>query len=123
MDWKYAGSSCRKFGRTNIVTGMCWSRRKSTTAGSRTWPSSIVKNTTGLVVGTREMTGATEPPWIATGVAGSVVGVVVVVVVLDVDVVVDRVATQIGRDTSELQSHVNLVCRLLLEKKKKKVRI
>src|SRR5690242_20898515 len=27
---------------------------------------------------------------------------------------------QIGRDTSELQSHVNLVCRLLLEKKKKK---
>src|SRR5438477_11721476 len=25
---------------------------------------------------------------------------------------------QIGRDTSELQSHVNLVCRLLLEKKK-----
>src|SRR5690242_21823436 len=27
---------------------------------------------------------------------------------------------QIGRHTSELQSHVNLVCRLLLEKKKKK---
>src|SRR5690242_21317535 len=27
---------------------------------------------------------------------------------------------QIGRATSELQSHVNLVCRLLLEKKKKK---
>src|SRR5690242_21228622 len=27
---------------------------------------------------------------------------------------------QIGRDTSELQSHVNLVCRLLLEKKKTK---
>src|SRR5690242_21613543 len=27
---------------------------------------------------------------------------------------------EIGRDTSELQSHVNLVCRLLLEKKKKK---
>src|SRR5438477_12524219 len=26
---------------------------------------------------------------------------------------------EIGRDTSELQSHVNLVCRLLLEKKKK----
>src|SRR5690242_21219919 len=26
---------------------------------------------------------------------------------------------QIGRATSELQSHVNLVCRLLLEKKKK----
>src|SRR5690242_21066959 len=25
---------------------------------------------------------------------------------------------EIGRDTSELQSHVNLVCRLLLEKKK-----
>src|SRR5438477_5857011 len=31
-----------------------------------------------------------------------------------------RRATEIGRDTSELQSHVNLVCRLLLEKKKKK---
>src|SRR5690242_21164356 len=29
-------------------------------------------------------------------------------------------APQIGRATSELQSHVNLVCRLLLEKKKKK---
>src|SRR5438034_6101137 len=27
---------------------------------------------------------------------------------------------QIGRDTSELQSHSDLVCRLLLEKKKKK---
>src|SRR5690242_20988042 len=27
---------------------------------------------------------------------------------------------KIGRDTSELQSHVNLVCRLLLEKKNKK---
>src|SRR6266480_2443052 len=27
---------------------------------------------------------------------------------------------EIGRHTSELQSHVNLVCRLLLEKKKKK---
>src|SRR5438477_11181402 len=27
---------------------------------------------------------------------------------------------QIGKHTSELQSHVNLVCRLLLEKKKKK---
>src|SRR5438477_2193337 len=30
------------------------------------------------------------------------------------------VEDEIGRDTSELQSHVNLVCRLLLEKKKKK---
>src|SRR5690242_21209336 len=28
------------------------------------------------------------------------------------------VLSQIGRHTSELQSHVNLVCRLLLEKKK-----
>ena len=28
--------------------------------------------------------------------------------------------TKIGRDTSELQSHHDLVCRLLLEKKKKK---
>src|SRR5690242_21279028 len=28
---------------------------------------------------------------------------------------------QIGRATSELQSHVNLVCRLLLEKKKNKI--
>ena len=27
---------------------------------------------------------------------------------------------EIGRDTSELQSHSDLVCRLLLEKKKKK---
>src|SRR5438477_13191778 len=27
---------------------------------------------------------------------------------------------EIGKHTSELQSHVNLVCRLLLEKKKKK---
>src|SRR5690242_20988297 len=27
--------------------------------------------------------------------------------------------SEIGRHTSELQSHVNLVCRLLLEKKKK----
>src|SRR5438034_5594057 len=58
------------------------------TAGSRTCPSSIVKNTTGLGVGTREMIGATEPPWIATGVGG----IVVVVVVVDVDVVVDLVA-------------------------------
>src|SRR6266480_3464347 len=31
-----------------------------------------------------------------------------------------RSSRQIGRHTSELQSHVNLVCRLLLEKKKKK---
>src|SRR5579864_3344378 len=29
---------------------------------------------------------------------------------------------QIGRATSELQSHVNLVCRLLLEKKKKNIK-
>src|SRR5467141_4682635 len=29
---------------------------------------------------------------------------------------------EIGRDTSELQSHLNLVCRLLLEKKKKKIK-
>src|SRR5260370_29909137 len=29
------------------------------------------------------------------------------------------VPVQIGRHTSELQSHLNLVCRLLLEKKKK----
>src|SRR5690242_20804183 len=29
---------------------------------------------------------------------------------------------EIGKHTSELQSHVNLVCRLLLEKKKKKHR-
>src|SRR5260370_37175099 len=28
--------------------------------------------------------------------------------------------SEIGRATSELQSHLNLVCRLLLEKKKKK---
>ena len=59
------------------------------TAGSRTWPSSMVKNTTGLEVGTREMIGATEPPWIATGV-----GRIVVVVVLDVDVVVDPVVAR-----------------------------
>src|SRR5690242_20818306 len=32
---------------------------------------------------------------------------------------VDKWRDQIGRATSELQSHVNLVCRLLLEKKKK----
>src|SRR5690242_21306470 len=32
----------------------------------------------------------------------------------------ERPVGEIGRDTSELQSHVNLVCRLLLEKKKKK---
>src|SRR5690242_20765702 len=31
-----------------------------------------------------------------------------------------HVYVQIGEHTSELQSHVNLVCRLLLEKKKKK---
>src|SRR6476661_566996 len=31
-----------------------------------------------------------------------------------------RRAGEIGRATSELQSHLNLVCRLLLEKKKKK---
>src|SRR5690242_2065447 len=30
---------------------------------------------------------------------------------------------QIGEHTSELQSHVNLVCRLLLEKKKKCIKI
>src|SRR5690242_21420623 len=30
---------------------------------------------------------------------------------------------EIGRHTSELQSHVNLVCRLLLEKKKTKINI
>src|SRR5690242_21009192 len=29
--------------------------------------------------------------------------------------------TKIGKHTSELQSHVNLVCRLLLEKKKKTI--
>jgi len=74
----------------NIVTGIRRSRRKSMTAGSRTSPSSIVKNTTGLGVGTREMIGATEPPWIGTGVgAGSGVVVVVVVVDVDVDVVVE----------------------------------
>src|SRR2546423_14774159 len=67
---------------------MWWLRRKSMTAGSRTWPSSMVKNTTGLEVGTREMIGATEPPWIATGVGRIVV---VVEVVLDVDVVVDPI--------------------------------
>src|SRR5262249_20917122 len=78
MAWKYAGSSCRKLGRRNIVTGMCCSRRKSVTAGSRTIPSSIVKNTTGLGVDTREMTGATAPPWRGAGVGGG--GVVVVVV-------------------------------------------
>src|SRR6266566_7939145 len=33
----------------------------------------------------------------------------------------EHVAEQIGRDTSELQSPCNLVCRLLLEKKKKKI--
>src|SRR5207237_10203145 len=33
---------------------------------------------------------------------------------------VRMVIAQIGRDTSELQSHLNIVCRLLLEKKKKK---
>src|SRR5712672_2752328 len=69
---------------------MWCTRRKSMTAGSRTIPSSIVKNTTGLVVGTREMIGATAPPWIATGVGGIVV--VVVVVVLDVEVVEPVVA-------------------------------
>src|SRR4051812_49934964 len=34
--------------------------------------------------------------------------------------VVDRHETRSEEHTSELQSHVNLVCRLLLEKKKKK---
>src|SRR5467141_5213971 len=33
-----------------------------------------------------------------------------------------RVRPEIGKHTSELQSHLNLVCRLLLEKKKKKAR-
>src|SRR5260370_31937553 len=33
-------------------------------------------------------------------------------------VVERRLSPQIGRATSELQSHLNLVCRLLLEKKK-----
>src|SRR2546427_108036 len=32
-----------------------------------------------------------------------------------------RLLLEIGRDTSELQSQSNLVCRLLLEKKKKKI--
>src|SRR5438477_8882426 len=32
----------------------------------------------------------------------------------------DRLVTRSEEHTSELQSHVNLVCRLLLEKKKKK---
>src|SRR5690242_20970166 len=36
----------------------------------------------------------------------------------DLPLLVD-VERQIGKHTSELQSHVNLVCRLLLEKKKK----
>jgi len=45
----------------------------------------MVKKTTGFGVGTREITGAVGPPWIATGVAGSVVDVVVVA---DVEVVV-----------------------------------
>src|SRR5260370_6401361 len=71
---------------------MWWARRKSMTAGSRTMPSSIVKNTTGLEVGTREMIGATGPPWIATGVAG------IVVVVLDVEVVVDPLEAQCRRE-------------------------
>src|SRR5690242_21268677 len=46
----------------------------------------------------------------------------VLVPVLRVDAValVELGAAQIGRATSELQSHVNLVCRLLLEKKKNK---
>src|SRR5690242_21107163 len=39
---------------------------------------------------------------------------------VQVDVEVGDVATRSEEHTSELQSHVNLVCRLLLEKKKKK---
>jgi len=46
------------------------------TAGSRQIPSSMVKNTTGLVVGTRDITGAVGPPGIGTGVGGSAVVVV-----------------------------------------------
>ena len=34
---------------------------------------------------------------------------------------IDKKAVKIGRATSELQSHHDLVCRLLLEKKKKKL--
>src|SRR5690242_20832639 len=34
---------------------------------------------------------------------------------------IDAIVLEIGKHTSELQSHVNLVCRLLLEKKKKKL--
>ncbi len=68
------------------------------TAGSRTSPSSIVKNTTGLGVGTREMTGATEPPWIGTGVGAGSGAVVVVVVDVDVDVVVDPLDARCRRD-------------------------
>src|SRR5690242_21112591 len=36
------------------------------------------------------------------------------------DVLADEVRVRSEEHTSELQSHVNLVCRLLLEKKKKK---
>jgi hypothetical protein len=83
----------------NSVTGIRWSRRKSMTAGSRTIPSSIVKNTTGLEVGTREMIGATDPPWIGTGVgAGSGVVVVVVVVDADVEVVAEPLDVRCSRD-------------------------
>jgi hypothetical protein len=48
----------------------------------------MVKKTTGLGVCTREITGATEPPGIATGVGG---GNVVVVVDVVLDVVVELV--------------------------------
>src|SRR5690242_21074685 len=34
-----------------------------------------------------------------------------------------QIGLKIGRHTSELQSHVNLVCRLLLEKKKKSLKL
>src|SRR5688500_19448560 len=48
----------------------------------------------------------------------------VLVVLLDVvDQLGDRLPEQIGRATSELQSPCNLVCRLLLEKKKRKRRL
>src|SRR5690349_8139841 len=58
MAWKY-GSFCSTYAGTgNIVSGIFCARMSSSTAGSCTIPSSMVRNTTGSLVGIRENTGA-----------------------------------------------------------------
>src|SRR5260370_35892461 len=67
-----------------------------------------------LVVGGPAHTGVRMPRALPRGIDAAAA--------VAVDPGIDRIAehAQIGEHTSELQSHLNLVCRLLLEKKKNK---